>query len=144
MKLATLITVAVLAAPAAQACAIQPQSCFPAVGVEAALGGSRGSVVVFDEYRADRPDAIVVVECNSRQSLAVDRPGDEATEAFWDAGNLISDAAFDDAEQTLQQLARQIRRQTGLEARLFTLPAGHCGCDLPNIPRPPSNCPADF
>lgn len=139
---AALISTAVLAAPAAQACSIQPQSCGVPGGV-AYLNGENGAVVSFLEYVADT-ERHVVTECTTRSSLRITHPGDDADQAaYWAAEEVLIEAVYDDEEQTLRQLQRQITRM-GVEVERFTLPAGHCGCDLPTMPRPPSNCPVDF
>lgn len=133
----------VMCAGAAQACAIQQQSCEIPGGGLAFLDGHNGSVVLFTEVGADFRTA-VVTECNSRQSLAISERDAPDVNTFWDAERIMSEAVYDDAEQTLSALSRQIRQQTGVATERFTLAANHCGCDLPNMPRPPSNCPTDF
>ncbi|MEJ6392251.1 hypothetical protein V8J82_03235 [Gymnodinialimonas sp. 2305UL16-5] len=144
MKRAALISLAGLAAPAAQACVVEVQSCYPAADVHAEYGGHRDSVVLFSEYGPGDAHRSVVVECRTRQALSVQPDNPDDWGRFWDAEGIMSDAVYDDAAQTLRQVARQINRQTGIEAQLFTLPGSHCGCDLPAIPPPPTHCPADF
>lgn len=121
---------------------ILPQSCGVPGGV-AYLNGQNGSVVSFTEYAFEQ-EQYVVTECNSRSSLRITRPAGDADPAtYWEAESVLESAIYDEAEQSLRSLARQVGRM-GIEADLFTLPVGHCGCDLPSIPREPSNCPADF
>lgn len=125
----------------AQACLIEPQSCETPNGGNAIFGGNEGAVVLFSEYGPGDAHSAVVVECESRHALAISPPNDHDWNDFWDAERLINDAVFDDQPHTFRQLARQIRRETGVEARAFTLPDGHCGCDLPQIAPPPVACP---
>ncbi|ABD54108.1 hypothetical protein Jann_1191 [Jannaschia sp. CCS1] len=107
------------------------------------MGSENGSVISFVEYVGGE-QRYVVTECNTRSSLRITHPGDDADlSGYWAAETLLSDAMFDDAEQSLRALARATRR-LGVETEHFTLPAGHCGCDLPSIQPPPSNCPVDF
>jgi len=142
MMRSALIITALLAAPAASACAIQPQSCTIPGGGVAYLDGFNGAVVVFSEY-ANEAERFVVTECNSRSSLGIVPPSGDDWSAYWAAQATISDAVFDEADQGLRDLADQIR-QTGVETQVFTLPDNHCGCDLPRMPVPRSNCPADY
>lgn len=144
LKVAALLPAAVVVcAGAAQACVIMPQSCGIAGGGEAQLNGSNGAVVLFREI-SPGAERSVVVECTSRAALAITAPDTNDYSDYWDAGAIMDEAVFDDTPQTLAQVARQITRETGLATEQFTLAADHCGCDLPNIPRPQSNCPVDF
>lgn len=143
MHRAAIISLAALAVPgAANACAIQPQSC-GVPGGTAYLNGENGSVVSFIEYIGE-DEHYVVAECTTRSSLRISSPGLDADRGtYWDAQALLEDAIYDTAPQSLRDLARATRR-LGVRTEHFTLPASHCGCDLPAMPRPPANCPADF
>lgn len=143
MMRAAIISVAMLAVPGTvQACAIMPQACEIAGGAEAHLNGSNGAVVFFREL-AVGVERTVVVECTSRAALAVTAPTTSDFDDYWAAENIMEIAVFDDAPQTLSQVAREITQETGLSTQRFTLAAGHCGCDLPNMPRPQTICPQD-
>lgn len=133
----------VVCAGAAQACVIMPQSCEIAGGGEAQFNGHNGAVVLFREF-SPGTERSVVVECSSRAALTITAPNSDDYSDYWDAGAIMDEAVFDDAPPTLAQVARQITRETGVATERFTLAASHCGCDLPNIPRPQSNCPVDF
>lgn len=140
---AAIISVSTLCAGAAQACVIQPQSCVTPGGGEAQLHGNSGAVVYFREFTQGTERA-VVVECTSREGLFVTAADPADYSDYWDAEVILEAAVFDAAPRTLAQVRRDVERETGLDAVRFTLPANHCGCELPSIPRPPSNCPADF
>jgi hypothetical protein len=133
----------VVCAGAAQACVLEPANCGLPGGGTAYFNGSNGSVVTFTEVGGD-VQRHVVAECGSRSSLAIiDPERSDRDQAYWDAADLIEAAVHDDAETSLRALRRQIQRM-GIETELFTLAGNHCGCDLPNIAPPPSNCPVDF
>lgn len=90
----------------------------------------------------DQGFEFVVAECGSRQSLSITRPL-ENNDTYYAAEALILDAVYDEAPQTLRDLARQIER-LGVDARVGQLPAGHCGCTLPSLPVPEFHCPVDY
>lgn len=121
-------------------------SCMSDNGVPSYLDGSNGSVVLFSNNprlaNGDQGFEFVVAECGSRQSLAITRPLED-NEAYYEAETLIVNAVYDDAPQSLRDLARQIE-QLGVDARVAQLPAGHCGCTLPSLPAPEFSCPTDF
>ncbi len=136
---------AALGAGAAQACLVDPQSC-AIPGGQAYYSTHRGTAVLYREWLDGRDDStLVVTECATRSSLAVlPPPGANADYGtYWAAETLLSEAVTDDAPQTLRDLQRQVER-LGVATRLYTLPAGHCGCDLPAIPPPSVDCPPDF
>ena len=140
MLRAALISLATLAASAAQACVIPPPVCQVSPGVSAALDGQNGSVILFYEDYDNGQERYVVTECNSRQSLAVTDPTDYDSR-FIEAINVISDAVWDDRPQTLAEVGADVRAASGLQAELFTLPSNHCGCSLPQQPPPIFECP---
>ncbi len=145
MRGATIIPCAVaLGLPAgpgmAQICFGPPAACEISDGVLAAYVEHRGRVVVFEEIGTGA-DRMIVTECNSRSSLAITRPSGDAIAGYFAAEDLIRRAVTDDMPQTLTDLADQITRETNTGTRIFILPQGHCGCDLPNIDPPPVTCP---
>ncbi|WP_146199960.1 hypothetical protein [Roseicyclus mahoneyensis] len=123
----------------AGACVFDPPRC-ATVGGAAFLQHVEGNVVWFNEWRdADQLTRRVLVECTSRQGIMVtDRPDDDvrlrqvAEEYFYEV-------MTDDVPQTLDQIVRTLRGR-GVAAQRVGLSAGHCGCDLPSIPPPPSSC----
>jgi hypothetical protein len=83
----------------------------------------------------------ILVECDSRQGVMVADVPDDYTR-LQDAEEYFSAVMHDDEAQTLDQVARTLRRR-GIDAVRVSLSPDHCGCDLPAIPPPPTFCPVD-
>lgn len=130
-----------LAAAPALACLPPLTECSLGDGRYAVLQGHNGNGVLFSEYADDgaAPNRTVLVECHSRRAVAITDP-EEPDERDYDAYDLMADALFSEATVTLRQIARDIRA-LGVDARLVTLPAGHCGCDLPAMEPEYFACP---
>ncbi|MGI3186231.1 hypothetical protein [Nioella aestuarii] len=132
---------AVLATPA-MACVIPLPDCPLDGGGIAYLNGDNAGAVHFTEQHVvdGRTEArSVLVECTSRQGIAIEEP-DSWDDRYYDAYDLMSDALFSEQAVTLRALTRDIRA-LGVEVQRITLPEGHCGCDLPNMPLPEYYCP---
>lgn len=145
MKIATLSFVFTVLALQAQACVAPVQECTLPDGRVAQLSADRETAVAFFEYPAwgqSGPTYFTVVECNSRQGLLLQEP-EMPDDNFYDAESLLIDAIHDDEETTLSELMRRVRR-LGVEVERITLPQGHCGCELPELPVPYIECPSFF
>ena len=142
MRGAAIITTACLGVSPgiASACVIELAQCRTDGGM-AFLYEQAGSVVLFNEWRDGGGSRSILVECTSREGVMVEDDPDDYTR-LQDAEDLFRDVMFDDRPQTLDEITRSLRRD-GIAAVRVQLSAGHCGCDLPRIPPPPSQCP-DF
>ncbi len=130
-----------LAATPALACLPPLTECSLGDGRYATLQGYNASGVLFSEYSPDgtASNRTVLVECQSRRAVAIIDP-EELEERDYDAYDLMADVLFSEAAVTLRQVARDIRA-LGVDAQIFTLPAGHCGCDLPAMEPEYFACP---
>ena len=136
------VCLALLASPAL-ACLPPLTECPLGDGRYAVLYSHYGTGVLFSEYGPD-PDApgrTVLAECQSRRALAIPEP-QEQEERDYAAYDLVAQALTSEEAVTLRQLALDIRA-LGVEAQIFTLPEGHCGCDLPGMEPEYFACP-DF
>lgn len=130
-----------MSAPPALACLPSLVECPLGDGRQATLYSHFATGVLFSESSADgtAPSRTVLVECQSRRALAIPEP--QAQEARdYAAYELLTEALNSRAAVTLRQLALDIRA-LGVEAQIFTLPEGHCGCDLPAIDPDYVTCP---
>jgi hypothetical protein len=123
----------------AQACVIDMPSCISASN---GLTSSRfvhspvgTDVALFYEYSAaeDGRGAMFLVECKSRKGVKINlSEGDEA----WSPGSKVADylteAATSEKTYSLSQIRADLRA-LGRDSRMTTLPAGHCGCELPKM-----------
>lgn len=129
-------------AMSASACVIPLPECSLDGGGIALLNGDNAGAVHFTEQRIvdGRTEArSVLVECTSRQAIAIEEP-ESWDDPYYDAYDLMSDALYSEQAVTLRALTWDIRA-LGVEVERITLPDGHCGCDLPNMPPPEYYCP---
>lgn len=126
----------------ASACVIPLPDCSLEDGGIAFLNGYNAGAVHFTEQRVidgQTEARSLLVECTSRQGIAIVEP--HSWEGpYYDAYDRMIDALYSEQAVTLRDLAREIRA-LGIEVDRITLPAGHCGCDLPDMPPPEFNCP---
>jgi hypothetical protein len=128
-----------LAPVAGSACVIQLPECQTDYGTAYLYSMADGVVLFAEQSSGSDPQRVMLVECTSRQGvMVVDDPAN--TQAFWDAVEHFRFAMVDEAPHTLDQIARHARN-LGAQASRVQLAAGHCGCDLPSIPAPPTYCP---
>ena len=128
----------------ASSCVVPLPECGVAGGGVAFLQGYDAGSVLFLEQRYEGGTTVarsVLVECSSRQAISMVEPY-SWDDPYYDAYDLISEALHSEQAVTLRDLARDIRA-LGIEVDRITLPDGHCGCDLPEMPPPNYYCP-DF
>lgn len=126
----------------ASACVIPLPECALDGGGIAYLNGDNAGAVHFTEQRVIDGWTLarsVLVECTSRQGIAIEEP-DSWDDPYYDAYDLMADAMYSEQAVTLRALTRDIRA-LGVEVQRITMPEGHCGCDLPNMPPPEYYCP---
>lgn len=99
---------------------------FPAEGGEASL---------FFEYDAaeTQPETMMLVECRSRKGVEIRLSEDpEGWMPKTDVLDYVVETFVSEKSYTLSQI-REGLRTLGADTRMTTLPAGHCGCDLPKM-----------
>jgi hypothetical protein len=131
--------VAVYAAAPAHACAISLPSCISASNgrtSEAYINPTGNDTVsLFFEYNAagDRPERMALVECKSRKGVEITLRSDAES---WLPPNEVTDYLTEVATSEKSYTLSQIRaglRALGSGSKMMSLPAGHCGCELPKM-----------
>ncbi|GHC58279.1 hypothetical protein [Neogemmobacter tilapiae] len=122
----------------AQACEIAMPSCASASNGRVSTlyeEGPKDSASLFfeDDAAGDQPATLFLIECTSRKGVKIDLPDDADG---WLPPNAVLDylreATTSEKSYSLSQIRAGLRA-LGQDSRMTTLPAGHCGCELPKM-----------
>ena len=122
----------------AQACAISMPSCTSASNGRVSTlydKGPNDSASLFFENDAagDQPQTMFLIECSSRKGVKIDLPDDaDGWLPPYEVLDYLREAATSDKSYSLSQIRAGLRA-LGQDSRMTTLPAGHCGCELPKM-----------